>query len=364
MEALPAFVARIEQELRAGAVRTKEELQRAKQAAARAVGLRDLPTDPDLGRLLDAGLRARFAPLLRAKPMRSQSGVAVVAVMSSPAACPHGKCTFCPGGPEVDAPQSYTGFEPSTLRARRHGYDPYGIVRGRLAQLEGNGHAVGKVDVVVQGGTFPARAMAYQDWFVAGVYAALNDGPADAADALDPAKSAQAAALWGTEAAWQGLPAQERDRRLAALQHANESAACRAVGLTIETKPDWCFEPHLAAMLRHGATRVEIGLQCLDDAVLKATHRGHTLEDSRKAMRLARDAGFKVCVHMMPGLPRPQTSQTTNSTNLTNPAPVRAIREIRGSIELPARGNAPLDPDPAADVEDLRHLFADPAFRP
>ncbi|HEX2065234.1 MAG TPA: tRNA uridine(34) 5-carboxymethylaminomethyl modification radical SAM/GNAT enzyme Elp3, partial [Candidatus Thermoplasmatota archaeon] len=256
MEALPAFVALVEKELRAGAVRSKEDLQRAKQAAARAAGLRGLPTDPDLGRLLEPALRERFAPLLRAKPMRSQSGVAVVAVMSSPAACPHGKCTFCPGGPEVDAPQSYTGFEPSTLRARRHGYDPYAIVRGRLAQLAANGHAVGKVDVVVQGGTFPARDPAYQDWFVAGIYAGLNDGPAEGADAPDPPKSAQTAALWGSEA-WQALPAVERGARLAALQEANESAACRAVGLTIETKPDWCFGEHLDAMLRHGATRVE-----------------------------------------------------------------------------------------------------------
>jgi elongator complex protein 3 len=348
VEALPAFVARIGQELLAGAVRSKEDLHRAKQAAARATGLRDLPTDPDLGRLLPVDVSARFAALLRAKPMRSQSGIAVVAVMSSPASCPHGKCTFCPGGPEVDAPQSYTGFEPSTLRARRHGYDPYAIVRGRLAQLERNGHAVGKVDVVVQGGTFPAREMAYQDWFVAGIYAGLNDGPGEV-DSSFP---------WGSEAEWAALPEAERHARLAALQLANESAACRAIGLTIETKPDWCFAPHLDAMLRHGATRVEIGLQCLDDAVLEATHRGHTLADSRNAMQLARDAGFKVCVHMMPGLPRP--NQTTNSTNGTKPE----ARALRGSIELPARGSAPLDPDPAADVEDMRLLFADPAFRP
>jgi elongator complex protein 3 len=364
MEALPEFVARIGQDLRGGAIRTKEDLHRAKQAAARATGLRDLPTDPDLGRLLDADLRGRFAPLLRAKPMRSQSGIAVVAVMSSPAACPHGKCTFCPGGPEVDAPQSYTGFEPSTLRARRHGYDPYAIVRGRLAQLEGNGHAVGKVDVVVQGGTFPAREMAYQDWFVAGIYAGLNDGPAGAAETLDPPRSQATQVLWGSEREWQALPAPEREARLAALQRANESTACRAIGLTVETKPDWCLEPHLDAMLRHGATRVEVGLQCLDDAVLAATHRGHTLEDSRRAMQLARDAGFKVCVHMMPGLPRPRSDRTTELAEPTERPSAGSVVGPGGALELPARGNALLDPDPAADVEDMRRLFADPAFRP
>lgn len=350
MEALlPAFVAHVEAALRGGGVASKDDLHRAKQAAARATGLRGLPTDPDLARLLPADLRGRFAPLLRAKPMRSQSGVAVVAVMSSPAACPHGKCTFCPGGPEVDAPQSYTGFEPSTLRARRHGYAPYAIVRGRLAQLAGNGHAIGKVDVVVQGGTFPARDLAYQDWFVAGIYAGLNDGPGDI--------KAASAFPWGTEAEWAALPEAERSARLAELQRANESAACRAVGLTIETKPDWCFEPHLATMLRHGATRVEVGLQCLDDAVLAATHRGHTLADSVRAMRLARDAGFKVCAHLMPGLPRPQAREAA--------APeAEGRRATPTELPLPPRGTAPLDPDPAADVEDFRRLFADTDFRP
>jgi elongator complex protein 3 len=272
-------------------------------------------------------------PRGRRKPVRSASGVAVVAVMSSPEACPHGKCTFCPGGPEAGAPQSYTGFEPSTMRARRAGYDPYRIVRGRLAQLERNGHAVDKVDVVVQGGTFPARDPAYQDWFIAGIYAGLNAGPDEGSGP------------WEAEAEWAAAPAGERARRLAALMRENESARCRAVGLTIETKPDWCFEEHLERMLAQGATRVEIGLQALDDGVLEATNRGHTLDDSRRAMRLARDAGFKVCVHMMPGLPRQRAD----------------------GPRAAGRGHAPkgdLDPDPAADLEDFRRLFAEEDWRP
>lgn len=300
--------------------------------------------------------------------MRSASGVAVVAVMSSPAACPHGKCTFCPGGPEVDAPQSYTGFEPSTMRARRAGYDPSRIVRGRLAQLERNGHAVDKVDLIIQGGTFPAREPAYQDWFVAGIYAGLNAGPDHAAD--EPrnqgiqedgsAVSMDSAAGWASEGKWAAMPADERSRRLADLMRANESARCRAVGLTIETKPDWCFEEHLDRMLAQGATRVEIGLQALDDDVLKATHRGHTLEDSRKAMRLARDAGFKVCVHMMPGLPRPRAMAPGNLGN----AGKAALRVFSGSSGFPETQAGGLDPDPAADLEDFRRLFAEEDWRP
>jgi elongator complex protein 3 len=314
------FAALVAAGLEAGEATDKEALHRLKRRAQREAGLPTLPPDREVAALLPPQVARRFQDLLRTKPTRSRSGVAVVAVMSSPAACPHGKCSFCPGGPEVDAPQSYTGFEPSTMRARRHGYDAYAIVRERLAQLAGNGHAIDKVEVVVQGGTFPAREPAYQDWFVAGIYAGLNDGPGTGA--------------WETEAAWAALPPAERDARLAALQRANEAARCRAVGLTIETKPDWCLEPHLDAMLRHGATRVEVGVQALDDGVLRATHRGHTLDDTRHALRAARDAGFKVCAHLMPGLPR----------------------------ERP--GSELLHPDPAADVEDFRRLFAEPDWRP
>ena len=95
----------------------------------------------------------------------------------------------------------------------------------------------------------------------------------------------------------------ERLAWLRGLQEANESASQRVIGLTIETKPDWCLEPHLEAMLEQGATRVELGLQTLDEETLRLVHRGHDLQASRDAMRLARDAGFKVRVHMMPGVP-------------------------------------------------------------
>lgn len=268
---------------------------------------------------MTAAASAPPAPTLVRKPQRTVSGVAVVAVMSSPAGCPHGKCTFCPGGPEIGVPQSYTGFEPSTMRAIRMDYDPYRIVRTRLAQLENNGHTIDKVEGVIQGGTFPAREPAYQDWFVASLTAGLNDGPGDG--------------RWDTEQSWAAMAPQERTRRLSEVQRTNESARCRLIGLTVETKPDWCFEEHLDRMLAQGATRVEIGLQALDDRVLTATNRGHTLADGRRAMQLARDAGFKVCVHMMPGLPR-------------------------------GRGAQGLDPDPEADVVDARILFEDEAWRP
>lgn len=325
MEVPPEFLAEVRHLLDSGAVRTKAQLHKAKQEMAWKRHLRTIPTDRAILAALPKEEAERHAHVLRTKPVRTQSGVAVVAVMSAPSACPHGKCTFCPGGPDVGVPQSYTGFEPSTQRALRLDYNPYRIVRTRLAQLVGNGHAVDKVDIVIQGGTFPAVDEAYQDWFVSAIYAGLNDGPGDG--------------TWDRLEAWQAQDRSSRSERLQALMAANESAACRCIGLTIETKPDWCLETHVDGMLRRGATRVEIGVQTLDEEVLRLTHRGHTLADTRRALQVARDAGFKVVAHMMPGLPRPHRDRAKGTEGF-------------------------LDPDPDADVEDMRRLFAEPAWRP
>ncbi len=333
----------VEARLLDGSIQDKAGLQKAKVALAKQLDAPRLPQDPELlPGLADATVK-RFGHLLRKKPMRSQSGVAIIAVMSSPAGCPHGKCIYCPGGPEVDAPQSYTGFEPSTMRAKRHGYDPYRIVRGRLHTLQHNGHAIDKLDVVVQGGTFPAREGAYQDWFIAGIYAACNAGPDDQD------------AAWESEESWLAMPAPHRAQRLRELMHHNETATCRVIGLTVETKPDWCLETHVARMLDQGATRIELGIQTLDEEVTRLTNRGHTIQDARDAMRIARDAGFKLCVHMMPGLPRPLSGKG------------RPAESAEGELGMPGLPRPTEDGyavDPAADIEDMRQLFADPDFRP
>jgi elongator complex protein 3 len=114
---------------------------------------------------------------LRSKPTRSLSGVAVVAVMTKPEKCPHGKCTFCPGGlgsSYGDTPPSYTGFEPSTRRAIRNEYDSFLITFNRLEQYILGGHNPNKVDAIVMGGTFPSYDENYQYEFITGMYLAMN----------------------------------------------------------------------------------------------------------------------------------------------------------------------------------------------
>lgn len=215
---------------------------------------------------------------LLVKPTRTLSGVAPVAVMTSPAPCPHGKCLPCPGGPDhaFASPQSYTGEEPAARRAREHEYDPYGQVRGRLGHYEILGHHIDKAELIVMGGTITARTPEYQAWFVGRCLAAMNDHATDlVTGGADPIAEAAR----------------------------NESSAVRCIGLTFETRPDCATRDQIDRMLELGVTKVELGVQHLSNRVLEFIRRGHTVEETVRANTELRDAGLKVGFHMMPNLP-------------------------------------------------------------
>ena len=245
--------------------------ERVREEVARVCARRSLPRMPRNHELLAAaGASGRLREALRKKPVKTASGVAVVALMPMPYACPHGRCTYCPGGPELNVPNSYTGREPPSLSAAGSGFDPAAQIRARLGHLVAFGHDTSKTELVIVGGTFLFMPEAYRERFVRSCYDALS----------------------GTESA----TLEEAKRR-------NETAAVRNVGLTIETKPDYCRRGHVDAMLRYGATRVEIGVQSLRPEAYAAANRGHTYGDVTEAFQASRDAGYKVAAHMMPGLP-------------------------------------------------------------
>lgn len=201
------------------------------------------------------------------KASRTISGVTPVAVMAKPYPCP-GKCVYCPSSPE--APKSYTIESPAVLRARSCAFDASKQVQIRLKTLAEMGHARDKVELIIMGGTFLSYPSDYQYHFVKDCYDALN-----------------------------GISSNnlEEARKL------NESAEHRCVGLCIETRPDFCGEDEITRMLEFGVTRVELGVQTLDDEVHRLTKRGHGVGEVISATRLLRDHGFKVYYHWMPGLP-------------------------------------------------------------
>ena len=217
-------------------------------------------------------------PKLKAKPVRTASGIAVVAVMCKPHRCPHiaytgNICVYCPGGPDSDfeySTQSYTGYEPTSMRAIRARYDPYEQARGRVEQLKQLGHSIDKVEYVVMGGTFMSLPQDYREDFITQLHNALS-----------------------------GFNGNNLDE---AIKYSQQSVT-KCVGITIETRPDYCTGTHLDDMLRYGCTRLEIGVQSLYEDVARDTNRGHTVKSVCETFAIAKDAGYKVVSHMMPDLP-------------------------------------------------------------
>ncbi len=249
--------------------KTRQDIQLIKLEVAREEKFDAIPPNNQLLAEIDAKEEPELAKLLRVKPMRTSAGVTPVAIMTSPAPCPHGTCTFCPGGPKNDSPQSYTGHEPAARRGKRHNYNSKSQVESRLEQYIRNGHPTDKIEIIIMGGTFTSRAPDYQDEFLKGAFSTLN----------------------GKE-----LPLEE------ALQ-VNGGAKHKCVALTIETRPTECTPWSVFQMRKQGATRVEIGVQCLDDEVHSKLNRKQLVEDVIKATKLLKEAGLKVVYHLMPGLP-------------------------------------------------------------
>src|SRR3989344_5512124 len=237
---------------------------------------------------------------LLTKPVRTISGVAPIALMTAPGSCPHGKCTFCPGGmgsPWGDVPQSYTGHEPATMRAMRNNYDAYLMTFNRLEQYILLGHTIDKIELIIMGGTFPAETKKYQEEFIRRAFQALNDFselffnnkgtikikqfkdffelPGDILDA-QRSKRIQKKLLQLKK---------KTKRTLEQEQQRNETAKVRCVALCIETKPDCGFLEHGNEMLRQGCTRVELGIESVYDDVLAFVHRGHDSADSKNPSR-------------------------------------------------------------------------------
>jgi elongator complex protein 3 len=198
---------------------------------------------------------------------RTISGVTPLAVMTKPAACP-GKCLYCPT--YTNAPQSYTPESPAVLRAKSSDFDAGGQVKVRIRMFENMGHPTDKIELIIMGGTFLAQPIDYQYQFVKDLYDALN----------------------GVESA-----SLEDAKKL------NETARHRCTGLCIETRPDWCGDEEIKRMLEFGTTRVELGVQTLDDDIYKLVRRGHGVKAVVDATKRLRESGFKVYYHWMPGLP-------------------------------------------------------------
>jgi elongator complex protein 3 len=246
------------------------DVERVKIEVSREHGLPGIPGNAEIIGALKPEERPRLIDVLRRKEARALSGVNVVAVMTEPRACPHGRCAYCPGGPDDGVPQSYTGREPASMRGAQNEYDPFKQATSRIEQLRAIGHEVDKVDLIVMGGTFPAAPPEYQESFIYGCLDALNE---------------------------------RRSPTLSEAMSFAEGARIRNVGITVETRPDSLNPAEVDRLLGLGVTRVEVGGQNVYDDLYDLVERGHTVQDVVDATRLLKESGLKVCYHMMPGFP-------------------------------------------------------------
>lgn len=205
--------------------------------------------------------------LLRRRKIRTLSGVAVITVLTKPHPCP-GHCIYCPT--ESKMPKSYLASEPAAQRAWLTKFDPYRQTQTRLKTLQNNGHPTDKIELIVLGGTWSAYPKKYQTWFVKRCFDAANG---------------------------------KTSKTLTKAQKINEKTTNRIIGLTIETRPDYINPEEIISLRELGVTRVQIGVQTVDDKILKLVKRGHDTATVAKATQLMKNAGLKINYHIMPGLP-------------------------------------------------------------
>jgi elongator complex protein 3 len=251
---------------------SKKKLQTLKREIAKKYKLDHFFRNSEILEQLDSistitsEVKAFLFDFLQVRKVRTISGIAVVAVMTKPAPCP-GKCIYCPDVP--GAPKSYTGREPAAMRGVQNDFLPKKQVVARLNQLQAIGHPLDKIHLVIMGGTFLSTPDDYQKQFVRECLDGINN---------------------------------EVSKTLEIAKKTSEMSLRRNVGITFETRPDYCKSTHVSRMLDLGGTWVEIGVQTLSDKVLNLVQRHHTKNDVAKAILNARDGGLKVTVHMMPNL--------------------------------------------------------------
>ena len=265
------------------------DLKRLKNESARRFGLQTTPRNSEILAYARKKGAVQLLKQLRKRPMRTRSGVTPIAVMIKPQGSCSWGCIYCPFTGK--AAKSYTGEEPAALRSRQNNFDPFLQTQSRIKQFESCGHPTDKCEVIVMGGTFLAMDNDYKNYFIKNIYDALNERPGQS---LEEAK------------------------------RINETARHRAIGLTVETRPDICVQ-YVDEILNFGATRVELGVQHPDDGIYAKTNRGHGTKEVVETTEVLKNAAFKVLYHIMPGLP------------------------LSG---------------PEKDIEMVKRLFADERFRP
>ncbi len=305
---------------------------------------------------VDEELERRFVRMVQVKPRRTASGVATITVLTKPWKCAS-SCLYCPN--DLRMPKSYLTDEPACQRAERNWFDPYLQVGRRLRTLVQMGHVTDKVELIVLGGTWSDYPHEYRLWFISELFRALNDGVSNDVEMQERCEFYRTLGLLCEREDLAALTAESQHQietgvltynqamvdlyeqnpiwqhasasQIATMSHVqkqqaiNERAEHRCVGLVVETRPDRITAESLTELRELGCTKVQMGIQSLEQRILDANRRGITTDRIRESFELLRVFGFKIHTHFMVNL---------------------------------------YGTDPANDMKDYEALFDDAAFRP
>ena len=233
----------------------------------------------------DTEIPLKFRKWMIKKSVRSNSGVLVATITLSPHtfSCKY-DCSYCPQETDLSGkftqPRSYLSNEPAMLRALQFDFDVKGQFWDRIKAYTYTGNIVKddissyKMEIILSGGTWESYPKEYREKVMNELYWSAN--------------------TYGNDRPMKSLEEEITE---------NETATYRIIGLTIETRPDNITKEAIQDYRRWGVTRVQIGVQHIDDEILKNLNRKCYTKDTIKALRLLKQCGLKVVVHLMPDLP-------------------------------------------------------------
>lgn len=281
--------------------RTAEEMILLKRKFSKEQKSADLPTNMQMLNVYRGMVQTwalpktlRFELLLKKRSIRSESGIVPIQVLTKPFRCP-GKCIFCPN--DATMPKSYINTQPGAMRAMLNQFDPYKQVYNRLLSLTLTGHATDKIEMIVLWGTRDVYPKRYKTEFIKGLYDACNNFDSFLEQIDIDFTAAKAARYTPLEDMKIEYPATIEESL-----SINETAGHRIIGLTVETRPEYVTDKNCQYRREMGVTRLEMGVQSLDDTVLDMNKRGHGTKEIFAAMHKLRQYGFKFSTHLMPGL--------------------------------------------------------------
>jgi ELP3 family radical SAM enzyme/protein acetyltransferase len=258
----------------------------------------------------------KYEQLLQSKTFRSQSGVMVITVFTSPypEVMQDGKwvegqfsckfdCYYCPNEP--GQPRSYLLKEPGVHRANSNKFDPIKQFWDRANSYMAMGHPVDKIELLILGGTWHSYPSEYRQKFIRDIFFAGNTyfDYVNKTTIREP------------------LTLQEE-------QVINQTNKCRIIGVTIETRPDMITPQVLQDLRKLGVTRVQLGVQSTDDRILYRINRRCYNKHTIRAIRLLKDNCFKIDIHIMPDLPQPLKEGVSNTKE------VFTIEDIDTSVDM------------------------------